>query len=403
MVGYSSDRLGGGIVRCLLLGLFISILLGCAPVGTRPAAGGLPSNAAVGAAAFGPEGRLWRLLLAGQDVYVDYSEDHGASYSTPVKVNVHPQRLIARAEDRPSITVDAKGRIAVLYLADGPKGLTNYFSYSTDGGKHFSAPVRVNEDTQGAKLYEAVMVAAPSDRLYLFWNDERGQDPSAITGQEAALYYASTDRPETPAFPNRKIKEGMCNCCRIAVDIDTDGFPVVFGRFVFAGSVRDHGILKMTTNGPSGESWRVTYDEWQIEACPMHGPALSIAQDGRYHIAWFTQGRTRQGLFYAYSDDQGKHFSQPMPFSNTEALAGHADVLALGNRVVLVWKEFDGKKTRIMAMQSRDRGGTWSPVREVADSGSESDHPFVITDGKAIFLSWNALDHGYRLIPIKSS
>lgn len=401
MSDYTSDRLGGGTVGCLLLCLLISILLGCATVSTHPAAGELPSNAAVGAAVFGPDGRLWRLLLTRQDVYIDYSTDHGASYSAPVKVNAQPQRQVARAEDRPSITVDSQGRISVLYFAEGPQGMTNYFSYSTDGGKHFSAPVRVNDDTQGAKHYEAVMAADPSGRLYVFWNDERGLGSSSIIGQEAALFYASTDRPGMSAFPNRKIKDGMCACCRIAVDIDTDGLPVVFGRFLFPGSVRDHGMLKMAPNGPGGESWRVTYDDWRLDACPFHGPALSIAHDGRYHIAWFTQGRSRQGLFYAYSDDQGKRFSPPMPFGNIEAQAGHADVLALGSRVVLVWKEFDGRKARIMALQSQDRGSTWSPAGVAADSESESDHPFLITNGKGIFLSWNSLDHGYRLIPIR--
>jgi hypothetical protein len=145
----------------------------------------------------------------------------------------------------------------------------------------------------------------------------------------------------------------------------------------------------------------VTYDEWQLEACPEHGPALSIDDGGRHHIIWFTQGRQRQGLFYAYSDDQGKHFSEPVALGDKTGLPGHGDVLALGAQVALVWKEFDGENTHIMAMQSQDKGTHWSSPSAIASSGSASDHPFLITDGKSIFLSWNSQDHGYRLIPVK--
>lgn len=161
------------------------------------------------------------------------------------------------------------------------------------------------------------------------------------------------------------------------------------------------GLLQLSSDGITWSARRITDDDWTLNACSIHGPALSIDQEGRYHITWFTQGVKRQGLSYAYSDDQGKRFSSSMPFCDNKRLAEHPDVLALEGRVVLVWREFDGKKTRIMAMQSRDRGDTWVAAGAIADSDSESDHPFVITDGKTPFLSWNTLDHGYRLVPIK--
>jgi hypothetical protein len=141
-------------------------------------------------------------------------------------------------------------------------------------------------------------------------------------------------------------------------------------------------------------------DDWQIEACPVHGPALAIGPEGRYHIAWFTQGRARQGLFYANSSDHGQHFSNPMPLGDLKRLPSHPDVIALGQRVILAWSEFDGVKTQIMAMQSQDGGRTWSKAKPAAESASESDYPFLLTNGQAIFVSWNSQREGHRLIPI---
>ncbi|MCI0363634.1 MAG: hypothetical protein L0219_07100, partial [Phycisphaerales bacterium] len=79
---------------------------------------------------------------------------------------------------------------------------------------------------------------------------------------------------------------------------------------------------------------------------------------------------------------------------------GHADVLALDHRVVLVWQEFDGKQTHIMAMQSEDRGQSWSAPVTAAKTGAASDYPFLISDKQRVFLSWNSVEHGHRLIPI---
>lgn len=392
-------------VLCLAFTSLLALiaLTGCAALtGTQQSlAVDKNSKAAVAAAAFGPDRRLWRLIVTGQQLYVDSSADHGATYSTPVPVNPQPQPILAQAEDRPSLAVDARGWIYVLYSSGTLEMPVTYLSYSMDGGRHFSIPVRIGDPDHPTKHYQDVMAVDPSGQIYLFWNDEQGKESSSVEKEGAALYYATLDRPGGSPLAMQKLKDGLCNCCRIAVDFDIDGLPVIFARFVLEDHIRDHGMLKVSRRGLLGKPWRVTEDDWKIEACPMHGPALAIAPDGRYHIAWFTQGGRRQGLSYAYSDDQGRRFSSPVSFGNNEHMAQHADVLALIDRVVLVWKEFDGKKTRVMAMQSRDRGGTWSSAAMVADSASESDYPFVITDGKGVFLSWNAEDHGYRLIPIQ--
>ena len=89
---------------------------------------------------------------------------------------------------------------------------------------------------------------------------------------------------------------------------------------------------------------RVSHDRWEVDACPHHGGALSIASDGIYHLVWFNNAPERHGLFYAYTADRGKTFSAPLTFGNFEAQAGHPDVLSLGKAVHVVWKEFDGQE-----------------------------------------------------------
>ncbi|MGH8659887.1 MAG: exo-alpha-sialidase [Gammaproteobacteria bacterium] len=312
------------------------------------------------------------------------------SYSAPITVNETPQRIRALPEDRPGLAADKSGRIAVVYYAEESHGVVPYFSYSLDRGQHFSSPRPLTTPGSEAEHAMVKLVADDRDRFYLFWYETRAHEPGA------SLYYTVSDKPEILPVPNRRITATLCECCRLALDFNRDQQPVLLARVIFPGSVRDHALIALNPESTR----RVTDDDWYIEACPKHGPALSIAADGRYHIAWFTQGKKRKGLFYAYADNLGQSFSQPKRFGNPKSLPEHADVLALGDRVVLTWKEFDGQRTRLLAMQSRDRGNTWLASSVIGESNSGSDQPDLITNGQRTFASWSALDNGHRLIPI---
>lgn len=179
--------------------------------------------------------------------------------------------------------------------------------------------------------------------------------------------------------------------------MDTDGVPVAAWRHVYGKNVRDHAIARLDANATP---LRISRDDWEVDACPHHGPALSIGTDGSYHATWFTNGKNRQGLFYARSLDKGAHFSTPLNFGNEDAQAAHPYVLSTGKAVYLAWKEFDGKISSIRLMHSADNGANWSAPKSVAESADASDHPLLIAHGEHAYLSWNTLREGYRLIDV---
>jgi hypothetical protein len=75
--------------------------------------------------------------------------------------------------------------------------------------------------------------------------------------------------------------------------------------------------------------------------------------------------------------------------------------LAAANVIYLAYKSFDGSKTDIELMTSRDSGKTWSAPRSVAETDNASDHPVLIANGKSAYLSWMSLKQGYKLIPLE--
>jgi len=150
-----------------------------------------------------------------------------------------------------------------------------------------------------------------------------------------------------------------------------------------------------------GPVYRVSVDDWETDVCPHHGPSLAVAADGSYHAAWFTDGRARQGLFYARSTDGGRTFSAPMPLGAPDRQTSRPQVLAVPDGLWLAWKEFDGERTTVMAEISRDAGRTWTAPRPVAQTGDASDHPLLVSDGRHAFLSWQTQNEGYRLLPLE--
>lgn len=259
-------------------------------------------------------------------------------------------------------------------------------------------PVAVSDQAAEANSFEGRLALNPSGKVYIFWLDERDRTDWRQPGN--AIYFTTIDGHGSVNPANRKLSGTICECCRIAASFDNDGLPVLLARLIYPGDIRDHGLIRLRVNGEAPLSWRVTFDQWELKGCPEHGPAISISNDDRYHIAWFTQGNVRQGLFYAYSSDQGQHFSNPMPFGTPGRLPSHPDILARGKQVILTWTEFDGDKTYLVVMQSSNGGQTWLQPQTVAESKTSTDFPFLLASNEDVFVSWNSKKEGYRLIRI---
>ena len=350
---------------------------------------------------FGPDGRLWRLVPTHDSVYLDYSDNNGTSFSQPVRVNKKTQKINVWPENPPVIAVSKSGRIHVLYYADEAQKATTFFSFSDDHGQTFSDPVRISDHAKTDMHYMDKMLVDDNNKVYLFWHDMRHEQHNEDLGSGVlSLYFTTTETPGTGKFINRKVSDGICSCCRTATDFSPEKLPVVLARVVFNDGARDHALIRMEENGSWSGLQRVTNDDWLVDACPEHGPALSIDERGRSHLVWFTLGDKKQGIFYAYTDDYGMNRSSSIQLGNPERLPSHPDVLSVGDHVVLAWKEFDGTKASIVVQESYDRGQTWQQEKPMLSSTSESSHPSLIANGKKIYLSWTDEDKGHQIIEV---
>ena len=271
---------------------------------------------------------------------------------------------------------------------------------SLDGGRSFAAPITVNDNRAAiSHRFEALGVNARG-QITLAWLDKRDASAAEQRGAKytgLAVYYAQSDDNGRSFGANRKAADHSCECCRVAMAMDPSGTPVIVWRQVYGKNVRDHAVLRL--DGAS-QPQRVAHDNWEIDACPHHGPALSIAADGTYHVAWFTGAATRPGLFYARSTDAGQNFSAPLAIGNAQAQAGRPQVLGLGDKVWLAWKELDGRNAVLRVQHSLDGGRSWGAPFTLAQTSGASDHPLLIHHRQNVYVSWYSAAEGQRLLHI---
>ena len=366
----------------------------CADLQTSPAIGCSETVTAT----FDNSGALWLAWVVRDRIYVQSSTDKGRSFSAPVAVNAEPEAIAARGEYRPKIKLDAQGNIYLTWTQNLEKRHTGNirFSRSLDGGKSFSKPITVNDNLDIIGHRFDALEIGKNGEIFIAWLDSREKEAAKAKKQEflgTAVYYTWSDNGGQSFYPNKPLAPHSCECCRLGIAIDNDNLPVVLWRHVFEGQIRDQALVKFKDWHTPGPVQRASQDNWKIEACPHHGPALSIADNGTYHSVWFSGAADHQGLFYSYSNDQGKSFSEPYPFGNQGAK--HPSVMAIGSNIAIIWSEFDGKNNLIKLIQSADSGKTWSSAKTVASTTENADDGFLISNGDALYLSWQT-GQGYQ-------
>jgi len=354
--------------------------------------------------AFDQDGTLWLAWMAGGQVSVASSKDGGRRLSSPVQITQGAPNLDWGPDARPKIVVDRKGGIAVAFSTFRDKAFNGevFYSRSADAGKTFAQPRPITDNTESQR-FEALGFNAEGT-LFAAWLDKRNRVPVQQAGKKydgAALFFASSKDGGASYSQAEMAVDNTCECCRLGLAFDPSGHPVAVFRNIFEGGVRDHAIMTFNDQGAPGEVHRVSEDDWQISACPHHGPSLSIAPDGTYHVVWYTNGKVRKGLFYAQSRDGGKTFSEPMPIGQPSKSPSRPYVISGPHGAMIAWKEFDGEKTSVNLIASADMGRTWSQPRGIATTSDSSDHPLLISDGQQTYLSWMTKADGYHLQAIE--
>ncbi|HUN68518.1 MAG TPA: sialidase family protein [Burkholderiales bacterium] len=343
-------------------------------------------------AAFDARGVLWAVHGDSGRIAVSRSEDLGRSWRKPVRVTAAIEATDSGGDARPKIAVGAGGELYVTWTRPLARPYTGEirFSRSVDGGASFSAPLVVHADRQQiTHRFDSIAVNAKG-QVFVAWIDKRDQErlgANAKTYRGAAVYWAVSDDRGASFRGDFKLADYSCECCRIALLPREDGGVYAFWRHVFEPNIRDHALGEITARGAAGKVVRATFDDWRVDACPHHGASLAQDAGGQLHAVWFTGAPGKSGVYYGRLREGAVDGQRRVGGQTAE----HADLSAIGNKLAIAWKEFDGERSRLRAARSDDAGRTWRES-ELAATDSPSGQPFVLAHDGTFYVFWNRRD-----------
>lgn len=350
-------------------------------------------------AAFAPNGDLW---LVQQDeqahLTLQISQDQGKNWQAPRVLDTGKDTIKTSGEANPKILFGPKGVVIISYAQALAKKFTGEIRMlrSTDGGAHFAAPVTVHQDRQVISHSFAAMAFDGKGALHTVWLDSREMVLAKAAAETAGAaksdyrggaIYRNVSLDGGASFsPDTKLADYSCECCRIALTATPDGQIAALWRHVTAPNLRDHAFAILNDAPAEKTPVRATFDNWAIDACPHHGPAITMAASDGYHAVWFGMRAGAAQVSYGKLDQTGH------PVGEVQALpdqrAEHADILSSDKKLAIVWRSFDGTAMNMKAWISDDDGQHFS-LRQLARTEGESDYPRLLHKNGKLFVIWN--------------
>jgi hypothetical protein len=223
----------------------------------------------------------------------------------------------------------------------------------------------------------------PSGGLGLVWLDGRNQGKQPEDA-EMAMYFASFDRAwkQTAEI---SANARVCECCTTSAVITPDGVVAAF-RDRSPKEVRDIHVSRLE-NGKWTDAQIVHADNWEIDACPVNGPALS-ARGRQLAAAWFTGKDDKGRAFAAFSADAGRTWGEPIRLDDQASL-GHVDVELLDDgSAVATWVEFADGRSQFRMRRVEPSGARSAAIQVTTGPGRVSGYPRVARSGDELVFAW---------------
>jgi hypothetical protein len=248
----------------VMIALLLSFVLAQEP--TAPVVAG--RDAVQPQLAIDVDGAFYAAFIAGGNVQVAVSTDRGTSFGAPVVAIDAGGRAKGGMQRGPRIAVDGKKTVYVTAPlcfdeAEFSKRYPTqdlYLAASTDGGKSFGKPVRVNDVPKKAPESLHWMAASANGDVHVAWLDlrqrEKGQD----------LFYAKVTEQGKKVSKNVPVAGPLCECCAPGMAVDGKGNPLLMWR---EGQKSNRALfLALSSNGGAsfGKTMRINQGESRIDS-----------------------------------------------------------------------------------------------------------------------------------------
>jgi len=230
----------------------------------------------------------------------------------------------------------------------------------------------------------------------LVWLDGRGYE----TADAMSLRFARLDA-EGVFSDAAVLDDRVCDCCPTDA-VQTENGAVVVYRDRSTDEIRDIAIVRLV-DGRWSEPALIHADGWEINGCPVNGPAVAAAGEN-VAVAWFTGAGEQPRVLAAFSSDGGASFGAPIQVDGGEAIGRVDIVFSRDGTAAVSWLEQDGEAVALRIRGVRADGATTraAPARTVARfaAGRASGYPALAVHGDSLLVAWTDPD---ETIPLRTA
>jgi len=318
-------------------------------------------------------------LTFGDGNRIYYAQSKSASelqFGKPVKVAETPNLALGM---RRGPRVASAGKLVVVSAISGQKGKgrdENLLAWrSTDAGKTWDGPSKVNDAPAAAREGLHAMAASADGSFVCAWIDLRTKlsDLRVSTSTDGRSWSPNTVAYQSPSGR-------VCECCQPSLAFD-QGKLHLFWRNSLDG-FRD---MYRSTSADGGKTFsnalKLGSGSWTLNACPMDGGGFDVRK-GRVATAW-----RRERIIYAtFGDDRQEtrlgDGEQPCIASTTSGL-----IIAWLKRRPgeLLLLEHGNKSPKVIALDASDPVALSTP------------------DGDRVILAWEGKSSGAPAIFVQST
>ncbi|HEY6226474.1 MAG TPA: hypothetical protein VI282_05055 [Verrucomicrobiae bacterium] len=239
-----------------------------------------PGEGAVPDAETAKDGSIHVAYVSGEDVFYVVSTNAGKTFSAPLRVNsepgtAHPANMFRG----PDLAIGQNGRVHVIWYVNAyqrklpPDQWGVFYAHLDPTRGGFSKAVNLNHK--------------PSDN-YSLAADEKG-NVAAVWMAGAVFVNTSKNNGETFSDAERIDVADPCECCASRASFSPTGALMIDYRDKTA-NIRDMHLLVRAPGSATFAKEKISVTPWQVTGCPMTGTFLANA--GKEEIAaWETKGQ----------------------------------------------------------------------------------------------------------------
>ncbi len=304
-------------------------------------------------------------------------------------------------EGMPSIAVDSKGRVFVVWeqfnRSNQSKGI--YIARSDNGGISFDYIRKVNDNISWGE--QPSIAIGNDDMIHVVWKDWRNDaDLKWVSGggidgiNNADIYYAnSTDGGESFSANVRVDDDGGTSSVATSTSRRIIALDSIGGVHVVWMDAREgFPTIYYANSTDGGISFSKNIKVPHVDANAMN-PSLAISPNDEVFVAWYDyrNASTNADIYLAFSTDWGLSFSGDTRVNDdlTDRLQSYPTVVADKDFVAVVWEDMRSGGSSIYFSKSIDGGITFSPNMQVDDGSAGAKMPTIaINQTGYVVVAW---------------